>query len=78
MRQAKSRLWQFKRCKGRRDAVEGVASLHRICERAVAAQCVEPRTVCDVLDWADAADAALLRHHCLVRRRCRRAGASSH
>ncbi len=49
-----------------RDATEGVPSLHRICERIVAAQAVEPRTACDVLQWADAADATMLRRHCLV------------
>lgn len=42
-------------------------SLQRACERAVARQLVEPRSVCGVLLYADAAGASMLRRYCLVR-----------
>lgn len=49
-----------------RDEAQGVASLQRLCEREVALSLVEPRTVCDVLQYADASDAGELRRHCLA------------
>lgn len=45
---------------------DGVPSLQRACERAVARQLVEPRSVCGVLQYADAAGATMLRHYCLA------------
>lgn len=42
-------------------------TLQRVCERAVARELVEPRSVCGVLQYADAAGAGMLRQHCLVR-----------
>jgi len=44
-----------------------VPSLQRACERAVARELVEPRSVCGVLLYADAAGATMLRRYCLVR-----------
>ncbi len=41
-------------------------TLQRVCERAVARELVEPRSVCGVLLYADAAGAGMLRQHCLV------------
>lgn len=42
-------------------------TLQRVCERAVARELVEPRSVCGVLLYADAAGASMLRRYCLVR-----------
>ena len=50
-----------------REAEDGVPTLQRVCERAVARELVEPRSVCGVLLYADAAGAGMLRQHCLVR-----------
>ena len=43
----------------------GPASLQRLCERRVARTIVEPRTVLQVLQYADAAGAQVLRKHCM-------------
>ncbi len=43
----------------------GMASLQRLCERELARSLVEPRTVLQVLDFADAAGSNMLRAHCL-------------
>ncbi|KAK9837376.1 hypothetical protein WJX84_002537, partial [Apatococcus fuscideae] len=45
--------------------VERVTSLQRLCERELARSLVEPRTVLQVLDFADAAGSKMLRAHCL-------------
>jgi hypothetical protein len=47
-----------------------VPTLQRVCERAVARELVEPRSVAGVLLYADAAGAGMLRQHCLVRAVC--------
>ena len=49
-----------------REAETAVPSLQRVCERAVARQLVELRTVADCLLYADAAGASMLRRYCLV------------
>ena len=46
-------------------AANGVWSLQRLCEICVAVQLVEPRSVLQVLEYADAAGADSLKHHCL-------------
>lgn len=52
-------------CRRSRKPSEGVASLQRLCERELALNMVEPRTVLQVLDFADAAGSKMLRAHCL-------------
>ena len=55
-------------CRAKRP-VERVTSLQRLCERELARSLVEPRTVLQVLDFADAAGSKMLRAHCLGVRR---------
>lgn len=43
----------------------GVYALQRLCERCVANHLVEPRTVLQVLEFADAAGSLALRQHCI-------------
>ena len=42
-----------------------IISLQRLCERELACNMVEPRTVLQVLEFADAAGSKMLRAHCL-------------
>ena len=46
------------------DLGRGPDSLQRLCERCVAVNMVEPRTVLEVLEFADAAGSLALRQHC--------------
>ena len=46
------------------DSAPEVQTLQRLCERCVAHSLVEPRTVLQVLEFADAAGSMALRQHC--------------
>ena len=44
---------------------DGIPSLQRLCERSLAESAVEPRTCLQILEYADACGAEVLKQFCL-------------